>query len=130
MNTKNVSFQRGFETVSKLRARAHRLRCSHFSATRATANNRRIDGCGMLRKPWKIFREANRSPESKYESILRPSRERGIARSRVTDKADDVAFLPRAERTINSDKFCTGRGIEFVVKFDMAKSRRKHVQHV
>jgi len=61
----------------------------------------------MLRKPWKIFREANRSPESKHESILQPSRERGIARSRVTDKADDAAFLPRAERTIDSDKFRT-----------------------
>lgn len=110
----NVDFQRA-ETVSEPSvdyvARIFQLR-------RATANNRRIDGCGVLRKPWKIFREANRSRESKHESILRPSRERRIARSRVTDKADDVAFLPHAERSIDSDQFCTRRRIEFAVNFN------------
>ena len=62
----------------------------------------------MLRKSWKIFREANRSPESKHESILQPSREREIARSCVTDKADDVAFLLSIKRSIDSNKFRTG----------------------
>lgn len=91
-----------FETASVCR-----LRHSHFSATRETANSRRVDGTSheMLRKAWKIFNEANRSSGIHTNlfldltvNVTRFALRRGIAWSRVTDKRDDVAFLPRERK--------------------------------